>query len=303
MTTTAWSGEEWQIYCQELFAQRHGAEYQAVPDTVRGDWGIEGFTSDGTTYQCYAPEEPLTSAQLYEKHRDKLTADLSKLCTNAREIAALIEPNKVRCWVLVVPRVEDKAILKHAARKAKEVRARNIDGISDEFLVRVLTAEAFPAERRGLGDAIPLALPEIGDVSEDQVAEFAATEDLSTDALDAKLLKLMTSDERIDQLRKEMLRLYIVGAELDHWVRRHHPALWDAWQHARHGVKRTLKMSEFTSSEPPGARVETIRDNLREAVQESVPALIASDATSLAWGTIAEWLVECPLDFGELDYG
>ncbi len=155
--TASWTGGEWQGYCRELLAARHGAHYQPVPDSVAGDWGIEGFTSSGTVYQCYAPEEPLTSKQLYAKHRSKVTADLGKLRKNVDNVSQLVSPAELDCWVLLVPRVEDKAILEHAAKKAQEIRDLSLTGVSESFVVRVHTAADFPSECRQIDDALSIA--------------------------------------------------------------------------------------------------------------------------------------------------
>ena len=53
-----WKGDEWQEFALQLVQRRHGAEnVQVVPDKVKGDAGLEFFTTCGCLYQCYAPEE------------------------------------------------------------------------------------------------------------------------------------------------------------------------------------------------------------------------------------------------------
>lgn len=295
----SWSGDEWQRYCRELLAARHGAHYQPVPDTVAGDWGIEGYTSSGTVYQCYAPEEPLTTGQLYEKHRDKMTADLRKLRKNLAEIAVLVAPAEIECWVLLVPRVEDKRILEHAAGKAAEIRALAIQGISSAFVVRVHTSDDFPTECRQLDAALCLALPKIHPGDDDEVALLAAGDDLDVSTLDGKLTRLLARgrEDDLPVLRAEFLRFYVVGRQLEEWVRRQHPALWERWQHSREGVKRTLKTTQITAQDLPGERLRAVLQVLDDAAVSALPTLMSTDASSLDWGTVSSWLIECPLDF------
>ena len=78
------SGEEWQGWANQLLTQRYGpAEYQKVPDNMRGDAGIEGFTLNaGHAYQAYGCEEPISAAERYEKQRDKMTRDINKFVAN-----------------------------------------------------------------------------------------------------------------------------------------------------------------------------------------------------------------------------
>ena len=299
--TASWSGDEWQDYYRELLAARHGAHYQPVPDTVAGDWGIEGYTSSGTVYQCYAPEEPLTTDQLYEKHRDKMTADLGKLRKNVAEIAALVAPAEIECWVLLVPRVEDKKILEHAAKKAAEIRALQLPGISHAFVVRVHTSADFPTECRQLDEALCIAIPEIDVGTEDDIAMLAAGDELDVDTLDDKLTRLLANgrEDDLPALRAEFLRFYVEGRQLEGCVRRHHPGLWERWQHSREGVKRTLKTTQLTAQDLPRERLGSVLKVLDDSAASALPTLMSTDATSLAWGTVSRWLIECPLDFSE----
>ena len=41
-------GDEWQEYCEQLFALKHPGSYARMPDEDRGDLGIEGYSTDGT---------------------------------------------------------------------------------------------------------------------------------------------------------------------------------------------------------------------------------------------------------------
>lgn len=297
--TMQWGGEEWQTYCGELFAVRHGEHYQPVPDTVRGDWGIEGFNSEGTLYQCYAPEEPLTSKDLHEKLRDKVTADLSKLRTNLTTIRSLVDPSPIRCWVLVVPRVEDKEILVHCQNKAAQIRNDVLDGVDEGFVIRVVTDDHFAAERNALGATSVIQFPEGGSPTEDEVETFAADVDL--DALDAKLQKLNSGTGDIQRLRGEILRHFLSGEQLDEWLRRYHGTLWERWNHDREALRRTLTTTQLTSGHAPAVRMETVRNELREFAIRDIPALQGGDVLTLTWGAIATWLVDCPLDFEVAD--
>lgn len=276
-----------------------------MPDTVAGDWGIEGFTSGGTVYQCYAPEEPLTTEQLYEKHRDKMTADLSKLRKNLGDIVSLVAPSEINCWAFLVPRVEDKEILRHAARKAEELRKMQLAGMSAAFVVRVHTAADFPTECRKLDASLAAEIPTIEVRSDAEIAQQIAEADLEVATLDGKLVRLLAqADESgLATLRAEFLRFYVVGRELEDWVRRHHPALWERWQHAREAIRRTLKTAELTTSAAPNDRLGSLLKDLESSASAAVPTMMTSDAASLAWGTVADWLIECPLDFAGIESG
>ena len=58
------NGPEWQDYVLNLLRLRYSVgALSVVPDTDRGDYGIEAFATDECAFQCYAPEEPLTTQQ------------------------------------------------------------------------------------------------------------------------------------------------------------------------------------------------------------------------------------------------
>lgn len=79
MPAQFWSPDDWQLAVNLWLTARYGlGSYQKVPDRHVGDFGIEGFSTDGNAYQSYAPEALTTAKDLYEKQRDKMTADINK---------------------------------------------------------------------------------------------------------------------------------------------------------------------------------------------------------------------------------
>src|SRR5205823_3307417 len=103
------TGDQWQDLCIRVLRHHHGVQNLIpVPDDDSGDAGLEAFSLDGHVYQCYAPERgaQLASRKLYEKHRNKMTADVTKFIRNVDKIARLLPPGlKISRWVLLVPRV------------------------------------------------------------------------------------------------------------------------------------------------------------------------------------------------------
>jgi hypothetical protein len=296
--TLAWSGEDWQRYCQELFALRHGADYQSVPDGVQGDWGIEGFTATGILYQCYAPEEPLTRKDLAEKLRDKITVDLGKLAGNIGAISSLVQPATITRWVLVVPRVEDKAVLAHAAKKVAEFRDCSYAGVDPGFVARVWTGDDFPSERRQLGENQGLYLPESQVATDDAATGFTPQMPQSLENLERKLAKLAGPDSGEQaQLKSDFIRYYLDGQSLERILQASYPSQYQEWRKARHGVSRELNITQMTIIASPGERVGDIKRKLSASADRAIPLLGITNAEVLAYGTVAEWLLECPLDF------
>jgi hypothetical protein len=294
-----WAPEEWEDYCKRLFAARHGEQYQSVPANVRGDWGIEGYTADGVLYQCYAPQDAHSSKELYERQRNKITTDIGKLQTNLNDIAMLVAPSTLTTWVLVVPTVEDKKILTHAATKAEGVRNLGLPAIAQDFKIRVLTDNDFEAERAVFGQRIWAELPEGSSVADEEIEAIATHASTDLGPLDAKLIKLAPSSsvEEVGGLRGDVLRMYLTCKQRDEELRRYHPAIWDEWQHARTGVKATLPTAQLVSVGSPGVHMNQVISNLTVAANVAAPQLRPGDTNVLVHGTIAEWLFDCPLNF------
>lgn len=58
-------GTSWERLCQLAFKLKYGPSYQRMPASP-GDYGIEGWTTDGLAFQCYCPERHYTQDELYE---------------------------------------------------------------------------------------------------------------------------------------------------------------------------------------------------------------------------------------------
>ena len=69
-----WERKEWEGHVNDLLRIKHGQEnYVPIPDRHNGDAGIEGYSFCGNAYQSFCPEELCSTAELYEKQRDKMT--------------------------------------------------------------------------------------------------------------------------------------------------------------------------------------------------------------------------------------
>src|SRR5260370_20294099 len=135
MRRTDWHPDEWQEHCNALLRLHYGWEYQTVPDKDRGDLGMEGFSRDGCAYQCYAAEPGLTTTQLYQRQRDKMTVDLGKLMVNDVAICDLLGDIRIRRWVFLVPVFDSRELVRHAASKANELRTQSPDCLDHDFAV------------------------------------------------------------------------------------------------------------------------------------------------------------------------
>ena len=100
----AWKGDEWQAFALQLVQRRHGPEnVQIVPDAVRGDAGLEFFTTSGCLYQCYAPEEVSDFGKAASAMKAKAGRDLPKLIKNKDKIGPILSGVAAKRWILLCP--------------------------------------------------------------------------------------------------------------------------------------------------------------------------------------------------------
>ena len=187
--------KEWQERIILLLKRRYGATgFQEIPDRDRGDYGLEGFARGGSAYQCYAAEEPLSTNELYDKQRNKITRDINKFKNNQVDLVKIFGPTKISRWILVVPRWESKDILKHAEKKAEEIRNANLLYVADDFCVHIATEEYFAVERQSLLD-VGLAKIQVDpdELETTTVNDWAEENDESIKTLDHKIGKLNPS--------------------------------------------------------------------------------------------------------------
>lgn len=128
--------------------------YIHIPATP-GDYGLEGFTkTTGCGFQCYCPDKLYPSKDLYEKQRDKVTADLKKLQSNETDLLKTLGTTKLRRWHLVTPTIAHNDLIKHAQTKEAEVLNWNLSIIAPDFQVLIHDADHYAAEIREMQAAV-----------------------------------------------------------------------------------------------------------------------------------------------------
>lgn len=151
-------GQRWERYALQLLAAHYGPnEVQDVPADEGGDAGLDVLVpAQGIVYQCYAPREPLTSKDRYEKQRDKITADIKKLIEDpSGRVAAMLGEVELRRWVLFTPFFRRSDLIAHAQVKQREARDAGRPYVAGDFEIRIASDDMFPDARRRLAAAPP----------------------------------------------------------------------------------------------------------------------------------------------------
>ena len=291
-----WDGTDWEEFALRLVQVRHGAQnVQRVPDKVRGDAGIEFLTTEGCCYQCYAPAQSSDSAKAASAMKRKATKDLAKLRRNASTIEALLGTRKIIRWILLCPFLDDKSVIFHVRAKTDELSIPALNFVSDDFHALIQSQRDFENElttlrSRSLGIPIDMQMPS----SEQTSIHF---QKVGTQ-IDTKLKRgfpHLRTDIR-NKRAKEYTRAHLLCADTLDQLKYEYPDLWEAY-------RRTLNTEEIrlqTVGSGSGDTSEQLTrelERLETQLSRALPSLDNATITTLSTGTLATWLIECPLDF------
>lgn len=124
--------------------------YQHIPADIGGDCGLEGFSHDGTAYQCYACQNWNDFGVLLDHQKNKMTEDIGKFLRKEAELMKIMGDIRIGIWNFILPFWNNKDLLKHARKKQDEVRKKKPKHIQPDFRISVITADEFAVEVQAL---------------------------------------------------------------------------------------------------------------------------------------------------------
>jgi len=296
-------GEDWQNWANKILAVHYGpTEYQQIPDHDRGDAGLEGFTrGDGHAYQAYGCEEPISTADRYEKQRNKMTKDIRKFIDNQQMLTRLFGTVLITRWALLVPHCDSKEIVAHAATKTNEVKAAGLPYIADSFQVCVCQQADFSvAECQLLNSAQRQLQISAESPTTQQIAEWNEANRGPSQLLSDKLIRLPTllSDDARQKFHSQVLDWFLKGQEILDGLRAY-PDTYAKVKSAKSHRESFLVTGMISGLSPQEHFMRSLND-LRESLEEEVRELHRFSSESLAYEAVADWLLRCPLDFPEI---
>ncbi|MDV6230523.1 hypothetical protein [Rhodococcus cercidiphylli] len=295
-------GTEWQRLCFRMLRQHHGVKLVEVPDRVGGDAGLDAFTTDGIVYQSYAPEEPLTQKQRYEKQRAKMTTDVGKFITNRAKIEKLFAENvNVKHWVLLVPRIDDRKIIEHAiASQTSRLRAEALPYASADIVVTAETADSYADSYLAVVSnrlaELKLPPPRNADFSKIASADF----EKMTKKLD-KVPEVSQNKAYRDRLLNKLMTSYLASRDQRSWMADHLSELDSDLEDQLSELELIMESEYPLQGDAPGALLSRVMAEARERVTAVAPSMKPLDRANIAQGQVADWLMRCPLDFFDSD--
>jgi hypothetical protein len=297
-----WKGKEWQEFALQLVQRRHGAEnVQIVPDKVKGDAGLEFFTTCGSLYQCYAPEETSDVAKAASAMKAKAGRDLPKLEKNKAIIEKLLAGTTARRWILFCPFLDNKEVVASIRARGLVVKSANLNFLHSEFEALCHSQEDFQAEIEQLR-AMSLGPPlNVSTPTEQQVKDAGDTEIGAR--IDDKLGRAFGANVPNGQIaarRNQYVKAHLYRENALEQLRENHAILWDrAFETIEAEEERLIAVG--ASATLPGEQLQESMNRMESSLAEALPTLNPALRTRIALGTISDWLIRCPLDFPEGD--
>lgn len=303
------NGNAWEELCVQCYRIRYQDDnYTEIPATQGGDAGIEGFTNKGIVHQCYCPERIYADNELYEHQRDKLSADIDKLKSNAKRLTSLGVPT-ITEWHFNIPEYKDSRILVHAENKRKEVleakqnKPDDFIHIADDFKIVIKIADDFTPEisriiRTSLTD-MKLNLA----VKHSYAPDWSKCDSEKVSNIRRKIKAVMLTNEDSDEVNSVVgiyVDCYISGIEIMSDLRVKFPEIYEDVFRLEQSYKRdvTIKTLMNTDKKMNSSLFNGILDDFHSKLKQDF-ANIFTEASigELKQDLVASWLADCSMEF------
>lgn len=297
------SGDDFEAFVWSLLQRRYPPEkLRYFPADMGGDKGLEGFSTDGVAYQCYADKDSLDLRARTQKQRAKLNRDTLKLQKNKDDLPQLLDGLIIQHYFLIVPQYHSTELVAYANKRAATVRSWCLSFISNDFAITLKTPQDYQGEyQAALRDAaVQVRLPDPA-ISDGAVAGFAGSEPVLTTTLLRKLqdLKNHHPAANIQTMRESLTKWFLAKEEMMDNLREF-PQTREAIEAQRRLQQEALEFENGFAVTQPHDRVLQVVEDYANQLESSVAGLRKGDAQRLSRGQAGEWLMRCPLEFQAL---
>jgi hypothetical protein len=293
-------GEAFEAMFWGLLRRRYKlTELVKMPSDIGGDCGIEGFSTDGIAYQCYADRDSLSLRARTDKQKAKLNTDTLKLQNRKDDLQKVFKPNSIVIdhYFLLVPQYHAVELVQHAAKRSEVVRGWNLPFIGKDFMIHIKIPDDYPAEMQAaIAEGVAKATLPTPIVDGSAISMFADVKPELIQKLEEKLMALGLEELLRQQLRDLLVRDYLGKEQLVEALKEW-PETWEALQARRQHRQEQLELDNLLSQDLPNQRITALIDQSRDDLAENVPSLHQPDADRIARGQVGDWLMNCPLRF------
>ena len=293
-------GDGWEDLVHKILRIKYPNNYNKVPAKFKGDLGIEGFSYLGHAFQCYCPDGNPSSKELYQRQRDKITADIKKFTQNEDKLLEILDDIQIHRWKFVTPIVEDRSLLKHCRKKEREVKSEDCEHVNNEdFRIQIVEEENYTTEINKLHNSHGLKYEaDIPEVDDKKIEEWKSSENEFHNNLDSKLSKIVSEEQRKKVFINVNIKSLIEGEAILHDLQVNFPdtqekiiQLIDSWED-------DVQMKSMLKKANPNALMKDTSEKFRKDLQEEFKDQISTaTARRITRQTISFWLCKCPLGF------
>lgn len=268
-----WKGDEWQEFALQLVQRRHGPEnVQIVPDKVKGDAGLEFFTTCGCLYQCYAPEEVSDVAKAASAMKAKAGRDLPKLEKNKAIIEKLLSGTQARRWILLCPFLDNKEVVASIRARGLTIKASNLVFLTPDFEALCHSQQDFQTEieqlrAMSLGPPLSIVPP-----TADQVKDAAGSTEIGA-RIDDKLGRALGPKVQSGQIaarRDQYVKAHLHRENTLEQLRENHAVLWErAFETIEAEEARLIAVGAISTI--PGQQLQESMARIETSLAEALP--------------------------------
>ncbi|MGH2664835.1 hypothetical protein [Flavobacterium sp.] len=298
-------GDRWESISQICFKQNFREEgYQEVKATP-GDYGIEGFTRTGKVFQCYCPDESYSSSELYEKHRDKITKDLTKLKTYEKQLQKFLGDARINKWYFVTPTYGKNDIIAHCTSKRDEVKSWGLSIIDNDNFEVIFEDISF------LHPHLSLALD-----ATNQKVNLSPTEEISEGEKlkwKGKKINLVENaqrkhqsrfdknapnvEERVDDLTEKTIASFLGGNILLRLWQTEYPTEYEKFLSIVSLVENEVIEKCMFPVQNKNDLYYSFRSLVETKLNIAFPKLEQEMIINLTNQVLADWILRCPINF------
>ncbi len=292
------SPKEWEEFCAIMLRYHYTQNnFWEVPDEDRGDLGLEFYTIDGTLFQCYYPDMNTDMAAYKKKIQKKIREDLKKLISNESEITALLDDIVINQWVLIIPKLKSKDLLKYCNKKKKEILEKLLSFIDpNTFKVKIETSSSYPEgelfAKSIHGKAIDIPLVE---VTEKEKTEWLKGNSEFSENIERKS-KALIGDKSADFQDRVIIKYIQIERFLDQ-LRVDRPDLHGLVEDSARAQLENMKDESLLENDLDKEFVSNIVRSNKDAFSKHSNFMSDKNMQSLSFGYLSKWLAECYMDF------
>lgn len=303
-------GDSWEELCQACYRIKYQKEhYMEIPAAYQGDAGIEGFTQTGVVNQCYCHEKKFSENELYEKQRDKMTKDITKLLSpNYKNKLYELGVPVIKEWHFVIPYYKDARIIQHAAAKTREVLKKKkeepeqYDYISEDFVIVIKQAEDFRFEitriiRNSITDTkLNLAIREV------KAPDWQKCDSEKVENIRKKVSAVMGDgydEEDFNIVVNTYVESYIKGLEIMRILRISYAEIYEDVYSLEQAYKKQVetKTRMNTDKSMNSTIFNEILADFEKQLKESCGYFSAASIIELKTDIVSMWLADCSMKF------